>query len=90
MHKPLVNHVLFRPKASRRIRGRFLSGQPLALRARWKFSPGKGFVMSLSFERGRRKGKLVGGQTPVIGKGKQGENVGKGRRKKKKRGKENE
>lgn len=43
--------------------------------------------MSVSFERGRRKGKLVGGQTPVIEKGKQGENVGKGRRKKKKEGK---
>lgn len=48
MHKPLVNHVLFRPKASRRSREIFFKHGlqlPLALRKMKIFSSGgKGFV----------------------------------------------
>lgn len=87
MHKPLVNHVLFRPKASRRSREIFFKHGlqlrlPLALRnMKILSSGGKGFVYKRIVysrtNRGRKRENSFEGETPVIGKGKRGENVEK-------------
>lgn len=76
MHKPLVNHVLFRPKASRRSREIFFKHGlqlrlPLALRNMKIFSSGgKGFVYKRIVysrtNRGRKRENSFEGETPVF------------------------
>lgn len=90
MHKPLVNHVLFRPKASRH-RGDFFKRAITCFALRkMKIFSWKGFRIQAYRSRTNRggKGKLVRGQTPVIEKGKRDENVGKKREERKKKKKE--